>query len=57
MKEGGINDAWESSLLLLRGSQYVVQRAFVEFEARVVYRGLEPAIRDLKAQELSLKSI
>ena len=30
---------------------------FVELEARVVYRGLEPAFRDLKAQELSLKSI
>ena len=38
-------------------STLYMQRAFVELEARVVYRGLESAIRDLKAQELSLKSI
>ena len=38
-------------------STLYISRAFVELESRVVYRGLEPAIRDLKAQEIGLKSI
>ena len=41
--------------LLIRESQYVVHVTFVELKARVVYRGLEPAIRDLKAQELKFE--
>ena len=43
----------------MRGSPHYsyADRAFIKLEARVIYRGLEPAIRDLKAQELSLKSL